>query len=57
MVARNIVITTNALPHNWYSNVYFGSFERRVTQWKVMNYTGTSVYTTYADAKVNMFTS
>ena len=57
MVARNIIITTNALPDNWYNNVYFGSFERRVTEWKVMNYTGTSVYTSFADAKVNMFSN
>ena len=57
MVANNIVITTNALPHNWYNNVYFGSFERRVTCWKVMNYTGTSEYDNYTDAKVNMFSS
>lgn len=57
MVARTIIITTNAIPDNWYNNVYFGSFERRVTEWKVMNYTGTSVYTNYADAKVNMFSN
>lgn len=57
MVAKTIVITTNSIPSNWYSNVYFGSFERRVTEWKVMNYTGTSSYTNYSDAKTNMFVS
>jgi len=57
MVCKTIIITTNALPDNWYNNVYFGSFERRVSEWKVMNYTGTSVYTNYQDAKVNMFSN
>lgn len=31
--ANTIVFTSNTLPDKWYRNVYFPSFERRVTKW------------------------
>lgn len=34
-VAKKIIITTNAIPCNWYRNVYFPAFVRRVTKWMV----------------------
>lgn len=35
-LAKTIVITSNKLPHDWYNNVYFDSFKRRVAHWHVM---------------------
>jgi len=35
MHCKKVVITTNAVPNAWYKNVYFNSFVRRVTEWKV----------------------
>jgi len=35
-VAKNIIITTNAIPNSWYKNVYFNSFVRRVSTWMVL---------------------
>lgn len=35
MVAKTIIITTNSRPDRWYNNVYFHSFIRRVTTWKL----------------------
>ena len=34
-VAERIIITTNAIPNNWYKHAYFDSFVRRVTEWWV----------------------
>ncbi|AYP28913.1 MAG: putative viral replication protein [Circoviridae sp.] len=48
-LAKRVIITTNALPHNWYkSNCYFASFVRRVTEWVVIRAQGMiSRYTEY----------
>lgn len=47
-LANTVVITTNSLPHEWYKKVYFKSFVRRVTEWKVFPIWGVqSTYTTY----------
>lgn len=35
MLCKKVIITTNAVPNSWYKNVYFNSFVRRVTEWKV----------------------
>ena len=32
-LANRVIITSNSLPHTWYKNCYFKSFERRVTTW------------------------
>ncbi len=51
MVASTVVITTNKVPHMWYSNVYFASFTRRVSTWKVFNREKHSEFTDYSEAK------
>lgn len=35
-VAKKIVFTTNQNPENWYKNVYFKPFIRRVTKWVII---------------------
>ena len=54
MVAKVIVITTNSIPRNWYSNCYFDSLVRRVTEWKVFNPEGKSSFDKYSDAEAVM---
>jgi len=34
--SKKLIITTNNLPHTWYSNVYFQAFIRRVDLWVVI---------------------
>ncbi len=50
MVAKTIVITTNSRPDNWYNNVYFHSFIRRVNCWKLFSETGESTDYSYYPA-------
>lgn len=52
MVARRIVITTNSLPDRWYNNVYFPSFIRRVSEWKVFSENGESQSYDYYPADI-----
>jgi len=50
-VARNIIITTNAVPSAWYKNVYFNSFVRRVSKWMVLRTWGNmQTFTDYSEA-------
>lgn len=34
-LSDTIILTSNTLPHEWYKNCYFQSFERRVTKWMI----------------------
>lgn len=50
-VAKNIIITTNAIPSSWYKNVYFNSFVRRVNTWMVLRTWGSmQTFTDYSEA-------
>lgn len=54
--AKQIIITTNAVPERWYKHVYFKSFIRRVSQWIIMPIWGeTKVFTDYKEALPNMY--
>lgn len=48
-LANTIIITSNTLPHEWYKNCYFQSFERRVTKWMVAYDHVWFYYKKYAD--------
>jgi hypothetical protein len=39
-VARKICITTNKLPHSWYTDCYFPALARRVNTWHYLPYLG-----------------
>jgi len=54
MVATTIIITSNSIPDSWYNNIYFDSFARRVTTWKVLNRDGPQSFNNYSDAKLIM---
>jgi len=45
--SKTLVITSNKHPENWYSNVYFPAFIRRVDKWITMSNTETIEYTNY----------
>lgn len=50
-IARKVIITTNAIPALWYKNVYFSSFIRRVTTWKIFPTLGNELdFDDYAEA-------
>lgn len=50
-VAKNIIITTNAIPNSWYKNVYFNSFVRRVSTWMVLRTWGSlQSFSDYSEA-------
>lgn len=56
-VAKTIIITTNIIPSSWYKNAYFKAFERRVSQWIVMNsMLDQNTYFGYGEAVKNMIT-
>jgi len=49
--AKRIIITSNSVPNNWYKNVYFDSFVRRVSKWLVFPQWGErQSYTDYSQA-------
>jgi len=49
--STKIVITTNKHPRQWYTNVYFPAFIRRVDEWMVFGTVFKSRYKKYEDAK------
>ena len=50
-LATCIIITSNSIPSNWYKNVYFDSFIRRVTKWHFLPFWGShATYNTYSEA-------
>lgn len=56
-LAKRIIMTSNKLPDLWYPNMYFESFKRRVTKWKVMPFIGMCYnYDNYDEAKKHYLT-
>lgn len=50
-VSKTIVITTNKRPDQWYRNVYFEAFKRRIDTIMVFGTAFRSTYSRYEDAK------
>jgi len=54
-IAKTIVITSNSVPSDWYKNVYFASFMRRVDKWHIMPVWGEVLeFTDYHEAVSHM---
>lgn len=55
-VSKTLIFTTNNLPCNWWKNVYFKSFCRRVDEWHVFPVWGEhEIYETYDEAFPHFF--
>lgn len=53
--SKRIIFTTNSIPCQWYKNVYFKAFSRRVQEWHVFPVWGMHVfYTKYEEAIAHM---